>query len=856
MNLSPSITWGRQHLRPCRMTFDVELHRKRRGLESAVHFALLALTLLVLVGCRGTSSPEQTFAHARQTLIHGDLLASQQEAERGYWEFVKSRPEWALKFRVLEAEVLMSRGASPQVLALLSGLSASHDRSSAISIFTFRGLAYGRLHRFRDADRELHEAERLCADTSDVACGGVLRARGILSLEQGSFEEAEGFFNKALALAQSRGDQFLEAAAFLNLSVASLQQGHFDDALDWSESALRISIELSARQITEAAVGNVGWAYYKLGDSEKALQGFLAADQNAEQASDILGQVIWLTAIAYVRLDRSDYGGAEEAYQKALKLAPQTGAKEYIRNALIPLALAYERQGKLDEAIRYADQAIASAHADKNRLDELYSLLVKGQVAEQLHDAGKAESIFREVADDSQSDSSLKWEAQHLLARLEEGHNQDAAAARNYEAALCTFEAARSSVHHEESKLPFFTNASRIYDDYISFLIRSGQTKRALEVADYSRGRTLAEGLGYLKNDRPCSTPSVTPERVSAGANANILYYWLGQHQSYLWAINSHATHNFILPPARRIETIVRRYREALVNGEDVLSNDNQDGTQLYQTLVAPAESFLPKNSRVIIVPDGSLTGLNFETLLVPGNPTPHYWIEDAVIANAQSLRLMVSEKGNARPRAGKMLLMGDAVPHPPEFPALANAKLEIQNVEKHFSKGDLSIYSQSSATAASFLDNKPEQYTYIHFAAHAVASSQVPLDSAVILSPRSGEDSFKLYARDIIQHHLRARLVTVSACYGAGTRAYNGEGLIGLSWAFLRAGARNTIGALWEVNDSSTPQLMDRFYAEIKEGRPPEISLRDAKLSLMRSNKVFSKPFYWAPFQLYSRTL
>jgi len=187
-----------------------------------------------------------------------------------------------------------------------------------------------------------------------------------------------------------------------------------------------------------------------------------------------------------------------------------------------------------------------------------------------------------------------------------------------------------------------------------------------------------------------------------------------------------------------------------------------------------------------------------------------------------------------------------------PEFPALANAKLEIQNVEKHFSKGDLSIYSQSSATAASFLDNKPEQYTYIHFAAHAVASSQVPLDSAVILSPRSGEDSFKLYARDIIQHHLRARLVTVSACYGAGTRAYNGEGLIGLSWAFLRAGARNTIGALWEVNDSSTPQLMDRFYAEIKEGRPPEISLRDAKLSLMRSNKVFSKPFYWAPFQLY----
>ena len=135
---------------------------------------------------------------------------------------------------------------------------------------------------------------------------------------------------------------------------------------------------------------------------------------------------------------------------------------------------------------------------------------------------------------------------------------------------------------------------------------------------------------------------------------------------------------------------------------------------------------------------------------------------------------------------------------------------------------------------------------------AHAVASSQVPLDSAVILSPQENKDSFKLYARDIIQHSLRARLVTVSACYGAGTRSYNGEGLIGLSWAFLRAGARNAIGALWEVNDASTPQLMDYFYAELQKGRSPDVGLRTANSSLLRSNKILKKPFYWAPLQLY----
>jgi CHAT domain-containing protein len=97
---------------------------------------------------------------------------------------------------------------------------------------------------------------------------------------------------------------------------------------------------------------------------------------------------------------------------------------------------------------------------------------------------------------------------------------------------------------------------------------------------------------------------------------------------------------------------------------------------------------------------------------------------------------------------------------------------------------------------------------------------------------------------------------VTISACNGAGTRAYAGEGLVGLSWAFLRAGAHNVIGALWEVSDaSSTPQLMDAMYAGIDKGQDPATALHNAKLAILHSSgaSVFKKPFYWAPFQLYT---
>ncbi len=175
--------------------------------------------------------------------------------------------------------------------------------------------------------------------------------------------------------------------------------------------------------------------------------------------------------------------------------------------------------------------------------------------------------------------------------------------------------------------------------------------------------------------------------------------------------------------------------------------------------------------------------------------------------------------------------------------------------IEKGFETHNLVVFSGQRASAAAYLASNPAQYSYIHFVAHAVASRTDPLDSAIILSStKAGEESFKLYAREIIQHPINARLVTISACYGSGTKFYAGEGLVGLSWAFLRAGAHSVIGALWEVSDDSTPRLMEALYRGINTGETPDVALRSAKLSLLHSPGKFRLPFYWAPFQLYSR--
>ena len=99
----------------------------------------------------------------------------------------------------------------------------------------------------------------------------------------------------------------------------------------------------------------------------------------------------------------------------------------------------------------------------------------------------------------------------------------------------------------------------------------------------------------------------------------------------------------------------------------------------------------------------------------------------------------------------------------------------------------------------------------------------------------------------------LRAELVTISACRSAGGRHYGGEGLVGFSWAFLRAGARNVIAGLWDVNDRSTALLMTRLYEELTRGKAPAAALRAAKLAFLKE-PTYKRPYHWAPFELFTR--
>jgi CHAT domain-containing protein len=792
------------------------------------------------------------FEQARRAFLHGELKEAEDQAGRAYDRFRSSDPEWAWKLRILEAKSALDRGLFESVLKLLkSQPPPSNQPDLAIAVSALVGLANVHLQDFPEAEHALNAALNVCNVSATASCGDLFIARGLLATEQNQSALAEDMYRRGLAFARSHNDPYLESTSLLNLGNESLEQGHFDEAIDRSESAYEAAKIADAKILELVTQGNIGWAYYRLGDSEKALKLALESENAATQLGDIFDQENELTNIGYVQMDERHLDLAEQSFQKALELAEEIKAQRDTYNALRVLARLALQLGDLDQAIRRAEEALSIARKSNRRQDELYPILVQGQVAARRGDATGAERVFLEVERDTSCPIFLKWEAQHSLARLYEEQERREDAEREYRAALATFEAARKDVRHEDSHLSFLTNGVRIYDDYLHFLVVRGLSAEALRWADYSRARTLAEGLGLLPQGVSAGPPTLNVQKLARRVKGTILFYWLGERQSYLWAITPQKTSLFPLPAAVEVDATVQRYRELLDGPQEVLESADQSGSSLYRILIAPAQALLPKDGKVFIIPDGSLNNLNFETLLV-SEPKVHYWIEDATISNASSLRVLAASRATQKKRTRNLLLLGNSVPPNDKYPELPKAAAQMEGVAKHFSLGQQRILSGSQATPAAYLASNPEQFSFIHFVAHGTASRLSPLDSAIVLSKANTEsDSFKLYARDILRHPLRAELVTISACWGTGERSYAGEGLVGLSWAFLGAGAHNVVAALWEATDASTEQLMATFYDELDKGAALDSALRTAKLSLIRGS--FHNPFYWAPFQLYA---
>jgi CHAT domain-containing protein len=166
-------------------------------------------------------------------------------------------------------------------------------------------------------------------------------------------------------------------------------------------------------------------------------------------------------------------------------------------------------------------------------------------------------------------------------------------------------------------------------------------------------------------------------------------------------------------------------------------------------------------------------------------------------------------------------------------------------------------VHLGKDATEARFKE-QAGYYPNLYISSHAVADERRPLYSFIVLAQDSAghEDGF-LNAHEVFNLDLDADLVTLSACETGLGKLSRGEGIVGLTRAFLCAGASSLLMSLWSVDERST-KIMPMFYRNRAAGQSKGEALRMAKLELLRTRIdgiSYAHPFLWAAFVLSGNT-
>jgi CHAT domain-containing protein/Flp pilus assembly protein TadD len=810
----------------------------------------------ISIGCNPKSriTPDATYSGIEKEFVGGNLSRAEQQSREASIHFGSSHPQWVPVFRLQMAKILLYQGKSSDALTLLEQpLPFNIGLESEVRRKIFLSVAQARLGGFDEAERTLHEADRDCPEGALRA--EVYSARGSIALQRGNLDEAERAFQIALAVARFSGDRFLQTQTLMNLGVVALREEHYEDALARLGNASTTARAIGAKLALEKAVGNVGWAYYKTGDFQRSLVNCREAERQAAELGSPIDQVYWLNNAGLSEYRLGDFKAARGFYEHSLALAQSIQNQQLILDAHVDLGFLLMRLNDPNGAEVHVREANRIAALEKNDRIALEPMLLNALLLNARADKQGATKQLLSLEEHAAEVPSLKWEVESNLARIYSETGRPTEADLWFRRSISTLQRQRASLSNIESTLPFLANGSDLYVAYTEHLIREHKTEEALNVIDQSRAESLADGLHLsLQEQNQRSPQRLNTRSIAARLQGTILVYSLRPKTSYLWVISPTDKQFYQLAGSETILPLIQLQTKMILASKDLLSQPTAPGRSLYNQLIEPAQRLINKGSKVFIIGDEALSGLNFETLQTPGEGS-HYWIEDVTITNAKSLQLL-SLKGVPGPRFTdkRILLMGDPIYDKEEYAELPNASTEIAKIASHFSVDRRTVLMGFEASPEAYQRVRAGQFAYIHFVAHATANMTIPLDSAVVLSRNHDDASvYKLYARDILRENLHADLVTVSACYGSGLRNYSGEGLVGLAWAFLRAGSHHVIGAMWEVSDVSTPQLMDRLYSDLAKGSEPDVSLRSAKLSMIHSDGVFRKPLYWASFQLYS---
>ena len=707
----------------------------------------------------------------------------------------------------------------------------------------------------------------------------------------------------------------------LSMGQNLAQQGRLSQALDVFTKSLPNIDSYKDDKLKQSVYSSLGTTLFGLGRYQEAIPHYQSALVLARKTYNTPDIVDILNNIGFCLLSLKRYDEAAISFKEGLGLLAvmnlQYPEKQMYAN--YGLGLLHEEQRRNAQALLYYDTAIKYIEELRGSLNstEFRSLFLANKISVYEH----AIDILLTAAGRT-PDDDVRLDPRFAKAGLTPAEvaffYAESTKTRSF---LELLSKARTGVLDERIPRELAEQERRLLNTIDSIQSSgSGQSEAQQEILKKSK-RELDKLITKLRKEYPEYASIRYPEPVMAGNiplhdNEALLAYKVNPRKTYLWIIEKDKKPSAIEIAVSREELIrkVGEFRSGLENPSRLDAYNPENGQALGKLLLEEALSRIDSNKNIIITLDGVLNMLPFEALTIGRTKNPiQYLGEEYKISYYPSASVMTTMRQFKKsPKLSQPLFaLGDPVYEESDLrysksksdnivlasadqtpglnlrsalvrsgfslPRLPETRDEVLQIGALFGyqANDFNIKLDMDASKSELMKSNLGDYRFIHFATHGLLSGDIPyiLEPALVLSQpgnRNPEDGF-LKMSEILKFKLNADGVVLSACKTALGKEVAGEGIVGLSRAFLLAGSKTVIVSLWSVESNSTAALMKSFYSYLKPGRSKEEALRLAKMELKnqslastdlsRGVKIVaqdkkiqagtSHPFFWAPFIL-----
>lgn len=800
-------------------------------------------------------------------------------------------------------------GALQAYRAALYLATAASDQKEIARCLSKVGNSIYRLHDINGALEPLNQAIQLSTKLGEKqTLAESLQVLANCDLMLGRLDEAEQIERRCIAVYDELGDKRSVVGMSVNLSTILGEKGDQEAKAEILRRAIGEAEQAGYKDMLARAVNNLGVVYYDQGDYERSLQYMRRATElfaSLNNDAALVGQFHSNIGVMLQFLGHDKE--ALDEYAQAEALAVKGGEVEQQMHVKNNRASLYRDNGQPAKALE--EMLVVSEYYSTSpmRTDALrcvgeyaQTLLALGRTEEAITVAGKALIEAREIG----GPDIIRM----ILAPLGNAYLRLGKRAEARQAFLETIAAVESIklTGREDEKENFFHEQARPYQGMVQLAREEGNNFEALQYAERAKARLLLDVLQGGRADFARAMTPVEKQRESdlsaavakvdsqllKGGHANLAL--LDERNKSAVALDEFRQALYRAHPDLRLQraefqpiampqiaellrdndtalieytvTAGAAYVFTFVRGPDgkplLEAHDLRDpatlgaaieafraqlgardlgyrtaAQALYTRVFGQSARTLRGKTRLVIVPDGPLWSLPFQALV---SPQGKHLIEESSVFYAPSLTAVHAmqrlARGNSAP--GRTLLAMAALPE---------TTREAQQLGALYGAQSSNVIVGDKVNKERWKTDAP-RYRILHVATHGILNSNSPLSSYLVMN---GDNV--ITAREILKMNLQADLTVLSACETARGKFRFGEGLIGMSWAFLVAGTPTTVVSQWKVDSASTSELMLAFHRnlKVKSGSPLSgraQALREAELQLLASPQ-YKHPFYWAGF-------